>query len=197
MQDSLPNNSQSALESVKSLLTIKTNELKEIKIQRGRAFGAGDHATTKAALLLMEETLLTSPINYQSFLDVGCGTGIFAIWASKFGFQQIIATDIDDDAIEASQYNRSLNQVYFEIHQNPTPPAGSYDVIVANILPPALNLLFPSIKERLSDHGIFFIAGFNDSNFQEIKTEWIKAGFVDFCTRNERGWIAVALKHKN
>lgn len=174
----------------------KAHTLSKIMIRAGKAFGAGDHATTKATLLLMEKTLSPPTSENEAFLDVGCGTGIFAIWAYKYGFRTIVATDIDEEAIDASHYNRRLNNAQFDIYQDPLPPPGQYKVIVANILPPALNMLFDVFKERLAENGILFLAGFNESNISDIETDWIKAGFLEVSQKKERGWIAVALKHR-
>jgi ribosomal protein L11 methyltransferase len=157
------------------------------------AFGQGDHATTKATILLLERSLEKASIGEKSFLDVGCGTGIFAIWAAKFGFSHVVATDIEDSAIHATIKNRSLNQVTFEVYQDPTPPPGPFDVIVSNILPPALNLLLPLFKSRLTKNGRLFIAGFNEANISDIEKDWVKFGFNQMSSHHERGWIAVEL----
>ena len=173
--------------------TIEKSSPTTIFIEPMGAFGLGDHATTKATILLLEQSLEKASIGNKSFLDVGCGTGIFAIWAAKFGFFHVVATDIEDNAIQATIKNRSLNQVTFEVYQNPTPPPGLFDVIVSNILPPALNLLLPAFKSRLTKNGRLFIAGFNEANISEIEKDWTNLGFVQMSSHHERGWIAVQL----
>jgi ribosomal protein L11 methyltransferase len=161
------------------------------------AFGLGDHATTKATIILLERALKRNSVVTRSFLDVGCGTGIFAIWAAKFGFQNIVATDIDDIAIQSTIRNRTLNQVNFEVFKDSTPPQGSFDVVVSNILPPALNLLFPIFKERLKANGKLFIAGFNEANILDVEKDWKLVGFEQVSSQTERGWIAVELGLKD
>lgn len=177
--------------------THETPSPSTILIEPIGAFGLGDHATTKATILLLERALKRSSIGTRSFLDVGCGTGIFAIWAAKFGFQSVAATDIDDIAIQSTIRNRALNHVNFEIFQDATPPIGSFDVVVSNILPPALNFLFPLFKERLNANGKLFIAGFNEANIPEVEKDWKLVGFEQVSSHEERGWIAVELRLKD
>ena len=166
-----------------------------IFLNSNQAFGRGDHATTKATLILLEKVLNPEDSLDKSFLDVGCGTGIFAIWAEKFGFQQVIATDTDSVAIAATKKNRQRNGCSFEVYETPIPPAGQYDVIVSNILAPTLNMLFPIFKERLSKEGSLFLSGFNEANFVDVERDWKRIGLYKVAVINERGWTAVLLKH--
>ena len=188
--ETTPDASETKFDSSKSLAK-KGN----IYLNSEGAFGKGDHATTKATLALLEKALKPSECQTQSFLDVGCGTGIFAIWAEKFGFRSVIATDIDPAAITSTKKNKKKNHCVFEVYETPIPPAGKYHVIVSNILPPALNLLFPIFKERLADNGYLFLSGFNEANFVDVETDWTKSGFTLIKSLNERGWSAVQLHH--
>jgi len=167
----------------------------KIFLTSNQAFGRGDHATTKATLILLEKVLSAEDCVDQSFLDVGCGTGIFAIWAEKFGFRQVIATDTDPVAIDATKKNRQRNGCSFEVYETPIPPAGQYDVIVSNILAPTLNMLFPIFKERLAKEGSLLLSGFNEANFVDVELDWERNGLSKVEVINERGWTAVLLKH--
>lgn len=171
------------------------SSLGRIYLRGNQAFGRGDHATTKALLLLLEKTLIPEESLVQSFLDVGCGTGIFAIWAEKFGFRHVVATDTDPIAIDATKKNRQRNSCTFEVYETPIPPPDNYDVIVSNILPPTLNMLFPIFKERLAKKGSLFLSGFNEANFVDVESDWIRNEFTTAEVLNERGWTAVLLKH--
>ena len=72
----------------------------EVVIDPGRAFGTGAHATTRLSLELM---LDLDPAG--SFADLGCGSGVLAIAASKLGFDPVIAFDSDRLAVEATVQN--------------------------------------------------------------------------------------------
>lgn len=172
-----------------------TSKMGNIYLSSEGAFGKGDHATTKATLALLERALIPSECQTHSFLDVGCGTGVFAIWAEKFGFHSVVATDIDPAAITSTKKNKKKNHCVFEVYETPIPPAGKYHVIVSNILPPALNQLFPIFKDRLANDGHLFLSGFNEANFVDIEADWIRSGFTLVKSIDERGWSAVQLHH--
>lgn len=44
-----------------------------------------------------------------SLLDVGCGSGVLSVAAAKLGFAPVIATDIDEVALEATRANAAAN----------------------------------------------------------------------------------------
>ena len=74
----------------------------------GLAFGTGKHETTKACLEYIDELAGNGA---QSFLDMGCGSGILSIAAAKLGYSSVSGFDIDEDAVNASRENAELNGV--------------------------------------------------------------------------------------
>ena len=74
----------------------------------GMAFGTGKHETTRACLEYIDEL---AGDGVQSFLDMGCGSGILSIAAAKLGFSPVAGFDIDEDAVNASRENAALNGV--------------------------------------------------------------------------------------
>ncbi len=83
----------------------------------GMAFGTGKHETTRACLEYIDELATAQPPNHlttqppNSFLDMGCGSGILSIAAAKLGFSPVAGFDIDEDAVRASRENAALNGV--------------------------------------------------------------------------------------
>ncbi len=83
----------------------------------GMAFGTGKHETTRACLEYIDELATAQPPNHlttqppNSFLDMGCGSGILSIAAAKLGFSPVAGFDIDEDAVNASRENAALNGV--------------------------------------------------------------------------------------
>jgi ribosomal protein L11 methyltransferase len=100
-----------------------------VVVDPGRAFGTGAHATTRLCL----EVLLEVPRG--SLVDVGCGSGVLAIAASKLGFAPVIALDVDPQAVDATQRNAAANDVELETRLGDAVadalPAA--DAIVANV----------------------------------------------------------------
>ena len=102
------------------LVTVPTWELEGFKesgefsdriplvLDPGMAFGTGKHETTRACLEYIDEL---AGDGAQSFLDMGCGSGILSIAAAKLGFSPVAGFDIDEDAVNASRENAALNGV--------------------------------------------------------------------------------------
>ena len=78
-------------------------------VDPGRAFGTGAHATTRLCLELLQEAEPTS------LLDVGCGSGVLSVAAAKLGFSPVIATDIDEVALEVTSANARANGVVVDV----------------------------------------------------------------------------------
>ncbi|MCK5941655.1 MAG: 50S ribosomal protein L11 methyltransferase [Planctomycetes bacterium] len=70
----------------------------ELVVPRGGAFGSGEHASTQAALLLLHRTWRAP----QSLADVGCGSGILALYGQVRGVAHLEACDIDAASVAAA-----------------------------------------------------------------------------------------------
>src|ERR1035437_211260 len=71
------------------------------------SFGTGEHQTTKLMLMLLEKYIKKG----ENVLDVGSGTGVFAIAALKLGAKHSIAVDIDEWCLDNAKENSELNNV--------------------------------------------------------------------------------------
>ena len=69
-----------------------------IRLDPGQAFGTGTHPTTRMCLRWIAQ----HPPRGQRVLDYGCGSGILAIGAAKYGAGEIDAVDIDEAAVRAT-----------------------------------------------------------------------------------------------
>ena len=146
-----------------------------VSVDPGRAFGTGAHATTRLAL----ELLLDVPRG--SVLDVGCGSGVLAIAASKLGFEPVFALDVDPAAVEATERNAAANGVLLEARLDDAvaadlPPA---DVAVANI---SLEAVL-AIGERLESRRLV-TSGYLGSDLPELR------GYDHVERRTDEGWAA-------
>ncbi len=99
-------------------------------IDPGMAFGTGAHPTTRLCIELLARS------ERGSLLDVGCGSGVLAIAASRLGFDPIRAVDIDPAAVEATISNASVNGVIVEatLLDGESEELPFADVAVANVL---------------------------------------------------------------
>ncbi|MEG0317447.1 MAG: 50S ribosomal protein L11 methyltransferase, partial [Comamonas sp.] len=107
-----------------------------IRLDPGLAFGTGTHPTTRMCL----RWIATQPANTLGrTLDYGCGSGILAIGAAKFGAVDIDAVDIDEDAVTSCELNAQANAV--QLHAGlPELAQGQYKTVLANILATPLKM---------------------------------------------------------
>ena len=135
--------SQAALKAVRvGALTVAppwdapVDRSKVIIIQPSMGFGTGHHASTRLCLQLLQAT----PIDGTTVLDVGTGSGVLAIAASKLGAAPVVAIDFDPDAIASAQECLDLNGLTAAIElrqvdlERESIIAGQpFDIILANL----------------------------------------------------------------
>jgi ribosomal protein L11 methyltransferase len=133
----------------------------EIYIIPGSGFGTGHSLTTQTTLTLLESLKEGSALKPQGILDVGTGSGILAICASKLFSAQVTAVDISELAINNAQENCELNGLENEISLS----VGStlfinqtFDLVIANI---EIGIQLDLIAEynRLVEKGGFLVLG--------------------------------------
>jgi ribosomal protein L11 methyltransferase len=135
-----------------------------ILIDAGLAFGSGEHATTRACLLVLDRL---RGRHLRRVLDLGCGSGILAIAAAKRGARRIMAVDNDPTAVATAAENAALNGVaprvtcvLSEGFANPAARrAGPYDLILANILADPLARMARTIARQLAPGGLVVLSG--------------------------------------
>ncbi|WP_290539244.1 MULTISPECIES: 50S ribosomal protein L11 methyltransferase [Alcanivorax] len=104
-----------------------------LKLDPGLAFGTGTHETTALCL----EWLDRADLRGKAVLDFGCGSGVLAIAALLLGAGNATGTDIDPQALTASEDNARNNGVAdgLSLYLPENLPADyRCDVLVANIL---------------------------------------------------------------
>ena len=148
----------------------------------GMAFGTGNHETTR---LCLEEVLNieSNLISKSSLLDLGCGSGIISLTASKLGCKPVLGIDIEEDAIRISKENLVLNSIKSDVNfyvcelgRLLTSP--KFDIVVANIQTDILIKFANKIVECLKKKGTLILSGILKkeaqsvvSHYKEITTE--------------------------
>lgn len=130
----------------------------KILLDPGLAFGTGNHPTTALCL----EWLDGEDLHGKTVLDYGCGSGILAIAAVKLGASAVVATDIDPQALQATEENARRNGLAEGTILAVLPedlPQDQYDVVIANILSGPLVKLAPDILARLKPGGRMALSG--------------------------------------
>jgi len=109
----------------------KTDKIK-ITLTSGKSFGTGIHETTASCIEIME----TLDLRGKSVLDIGIGSGILSIVASKLDANRIIGFDIEKFAIEECIKNATLNNaenIECFVSNTPKSVKGQFDIVIANI----------------------------------------------------------------
>ncbi|MDO9399851.1 MAG: 50S ribosomal protein L11 methyltransferase [Polaromonas sp.] len=125
-------------------------------------------------------------------LDYGCGSGILAIAAAKFGASSIDALDIDEAAVQAALANAQANHVGLNAGL-PDKADGLYQTVLANILATPLKVLAPLLCARVTPGGSLVLAG-----ILERQTDELKAAYAPYCqlqvSDQEDGWILMTAR---
>ena len=166
----------------------------DIVIEPKMSFGTGHHETTH----MMVQHLLQLDLENKKVLDMGCGTGILAIFAEMKGAKPLDAIDIDNWCYENSVENVTRNNCEnISVYEGDAALLvdKKYDVIIANI---NRNILLMDMKvytNCLQEGGILLLSGFYEQDIPVIDAEVIKYGLKleKFIQRNN--WVA--LKYNN
>ena len=163
-------------------------------IDPGMAFGTGHHETTRSCLVLMER--YDGKTGKGRFLDLGTGTGLLAIAASKLGYEQVVAVDTDPLAIEASRKNLELNQVVnIELREGSIIEApGTFDCIVANIISSVLILLAHEIASCLRPSGVAIVSGILADQADEVIRAYAQTGLKFIESFPDDKWVSLVLR---
>ena len=162
-------------------------------IDPGMAFGTGHHETTKACLMLIERISKTSL--KERFLDIGTGTGILGIAASKLGFCHVMGVDIDPLAVDASQRNVQLNGLlHVEIREcTLSDVEGTFNCIVANLMSEVLIRIAPDISSRLDREGTVILSGMLVGQEGEVKEAMEKSDLLCREQIIDGRWVSLLL----
>jgi len=161
------------------------------------AFGTGHHQTTA----LMMEFMLAENFSGQKVLDMGCGTGILAILASKMGAKEVLAIDYDDVCYDSTIENallNSTNNIEALCGSKGVIPDQKFDTILANI---NRNILLDQLDtySEVSKHGTkLFLSGFyEDPDLEIIKKKCDSIGFKYARHKVLDAWVSAKFVFSN
>lgn len=160
----------------------------EIILDPGLAFGAGSHETTLLCMRKLEELITSNKIN--TLLDVGCGSGILSILASKLSVKKVTGIDNDEQAISSSLENANRNKIPNTEFSTGLlrELEGKYDLVVANIISSVLDTLIKDIKEKVKPGGILVLSGLLKDEVEEFK---LRHGLEGFEVEELGDWVVV------
>lgn len=159
-----------------------------IRLDPGLAFGTGTHPTTRMCLRWIAQ----HGLHGQRVLDYGCGSGILAIGAAKYGAIDIDAVDIDEAAVTSTELNAQANVVQLQAGL-PDKAQGQYQTVLANILATPLKVLAPLLCSYVAPGGHLVLAGILERQAEELQAAyapWVTLEVADA----QEGWILMTAK---
>jgi len=169
-----------------------------VRMDPGMAFGTGSHETTRLVIGLLEKYVKSG----ERVLDVGCGSGILAICASKLGAGLCRAYDIDPVAVKVARENikdsgqKNITCDQSDLLRQVDVHDGGYDIICANIVADIIIRMTPDVGRYLNDDGVLLASGIILERAGDVISCFEANGFEIVETVEDNGWCALAVKKK-
>ena len=167
-----------------------------IELDPGIAFGTGYHPTTATCLEAMEQHITPD----MTVLDLGSGSGILTIAAIKLGAEQVIALDIDGQAVSAARRNFRRLGINKQVKlgqgsvPHPTARPESIDLAVANISARGVVDRCPFILTALKPGALFIASGLLNTQKQEVAVALEPLGFSLINEWPQEDWVTLLYK---
>ena len=167
-----------------------------IKMDPGMAFGTGTHETTRLVMRIMQDEIRGA----ERVLDVGTGSGILSICASKLGAKSCNAYDIDPVAVKIAEENARLGGCtnitvgVSDLLRGVDTAGGKYDFCVANIVSDIIIRMMPDIGGYLADGAPLILSGIIEPRADEVRECVLKHGFSIIREEKENDWVAILAK---
>jgi len=164
----------------------------EIVIMPKMSFGTGHHQTTR----LMCRQMAALDLSQKSLLDMGCGTGVLAIFSKMLGAAEVCAIDIDEwsveNAIENAQVNGFSDIGVISGGEEALKDLALFDVILANINKNVLKAQIPLYAQKLKPGGKLLLSGFFVTDAEELKSHLLQAKLEFSSLVNENEWAVIS-----
>lgn len=169
-----------------------------IKLDPGLAFGTGNHASTFLCL----EWLASIDLKDKIVIDYGCGSGILGVAALLLGAKYVYATDIDPQAVLATQQNAELNQVADRLwvglpEQFEQQYQSDAEILVANILAKPLMALVETFYHLTQPNAQIALAGLIDDQIEDVKQAYAPYFDINGQQMREENWCRLSGVRKN
>ena len=169
-----------------------------VRMDPGMAFGTGTHETTRLVIRLLERYVSEG----ARVLDVGCGSGILAICASKLGAGECKAYDIDPVAVKVARENikdSGLTNVtcdQSDLLRQVDTSGGAYDVICANIVADIIIRMTPDVGRYMHEKSVILASGIITERAEDVIRTFEAHGLCVLEREEENGWCALAVGKK-
>jgi len=169
-----------------------------IQIDAGEAFGTAHHGTTLGCLIALDWLSRLKAIG--NVLDIGTGTGVLAIAASKRG-AEVLASDIEATAVRVARANVQCNGADHAVtclqangpRHHAIQARAPYDLVLANILAEPLMRMANEIRRVTAPGGVIVLSGLLRSQAWRVTGQFNAAGFVRWRRIDRSGWATLVM----
>jgi len=158
-----------------------------------RAFGTGEHETTRQCLELLEAAAVAG----RDVLDLGTGSGILAMAARALGAGRVVAIDDDPEAIEIARENLALNPGAGEavalVVGREACLTGTFALLLANLYAAVLETLAPRLAALQPAGGTAILSGFSPEDAEGVASAWRGAGYRESRRSRAGEWAALVM----
>ena len=164
-----------------------------IRMDPGMAFGTGTHETTRLVMKIMQDEIKGG----ERVLDVGTGSGILSICASKLGAASCNAYDIDPVAVKVAKENAiadgcdNITVGVSDLLHGVDLSGGKYDLCVANIVADIIIRMMPDISEYITPSAPIILSGIISMRADEVRACVKENGFTVIREEQENDWLAM------
>ncbi len=163
-----------------------------IRLEPGCAFGTGTHQTTQLCMKAIEKYM---PLNAK-MADIGTGSGILAICASKFGASEVYGCDNDPTVIDVAKENAFKNDAECTFELNTADKiTEKYDFICANILHNVLAEIMGNLKNIMKDGATMVLSGILDEKKSVVIDAVKKYNLTLLEEAHQDQWVALIVKN--
>ncbi|KAB6717651.1 MULTISPECIES: 50S ribosomal protein L11 methyltransferase [Roseobacteraceae] len=153
-------------------------------IEAAMAFGTGHHGTTLGCLRALD-ALLDAGKRFDNVADIGCGTAVLGMAAAKVSDKVVLASDIDEVAVDVAQSNVDANDLTGRVlcleaagfNHKDLAEAAPFDLVFANILKGPLVALAPDMAAHVQPGGYVILSGILNPQADDVISVYTRSGF--------------------
>ena len=174
-----------------------------LKIEAAMAFGTGHHGTTLGCLAALDAMVRKGQVK-KNVADIGCGTAVLAMAAARVWPNPVVASDIDEVAVEVARANVTANGLSDRVHvieaagfEHPDIGAATpFDLVFANILKGPLIALAPDMARHISPGGHAILSGILNPQADAVVECYVSKGFRAISRREIGDWTTFVLQKR-
>ena len=175
----------------------ETSDENTTVIDQQHAFGSGLHPTTILCLKALEDLYRgASSLRGKEILDFGCGTGLLAIVAVKWGARKALGVEIDPASVLTARRNVQINRVDEKVtivEGSWDNVGGAFDAIIANVVPSVIYRTGERVQNHLKPEGTAIVSGFGEKRMEEMESFFRSIGLFSQKRTTLKGWGALTL----